>query len=105
MVDTLPRRSLLALGAALGVPSCASLPRGVAVPRGRASAATVLGLPNERFFVAERTASIEREFAGALERRQRALGVAPGRMMPKLDLLAVSGGGEDGAFGAGLLCG
>jgi len=39
-------------------------------------------------------------------RRQRlALGLSPDAPLPEVQLLAVSGGGEDGAFGAGLLCG
>jgi hypothetical protein len=75
------------------------------VPARSTSAATVLGLPNERFFVAEGTAGLEREFFSAIERRQRLLGVPIDQRTSKMDLLAISGGGEDGAFGAGLLCG
>ena len=37
--------------------------------------------------------------------RTRARGLAEGTALPEMRLLAVSGGGEDGAFGAGLLCG
>jgi len=50
------RRPLLALTAgalAAGLPGCALPTRLPAVPRGRASTATVLGVRNERFFPTE----------------------------------------------------
>jgi len=40
-----------------------------------------------------------------MDRQQRALGVKSVAELPEWQLLAVSGGGENGAFGAGLLCG
>src|SRR5205085_12488246 len=48
---------------------------------------------------------LEAEFIAALGRQRRNLGLAPDAAMPEVQLLAVSGGGENGAFGAGLLCG
>ena len=39
------------------------------------------------------------------ERKRQALGLKSVMDVPQLNLLAVSGGGENGAFGAGLLCG
>ncbi len=65
----------------------------------------MVGLPNERFFPLSGTAPLEAEFAAAAERRRKALGLAPDAALPEMQLLAVSGGGENGAFGAGLLCG
>jgi hypothetical protein len=41
----------------------------------------------------------------AIERKRRVHGVKSHLDLPELQLLAVSGGGENGAFGAGLLCG
>jgi predicted acylesterase/phospholipase RssA len=99
---------LTAAGAmAAALPSCAVPMRGTAVPREKTTTATVLGLPNERYFPTSREgqAAIEREFQEAFERRRRALGLAPGDLPSVVDLLSVSGGGENGAFGAGLLCG
>ena len=64
-----------------------------------------LGLPNERFFPLYGTEPLEAEFAAAADRRRQALGLAPDAPLPEMQLLAVSGGGENGAFGAGLLCG
>lgn len=103
------RRALLALGAtgALGVPGCASPIRGTAVPRDKVLAAQVLGLPNERFLTTspEGQRAIEAEFVAATERMRARLALRPGQPLPQVNLLSVSGGGENGAFGAGLLCG
>jgi hypothetical protein len=105
------RRLLLALAAggalAAGLPACALPTRLAAVPRGRAGAATVLGLPNERFFPTEAAgqAGLQREFVAAVERQLVSRGLPPTAPPPELDLLGISGGGENGAFGAGLLNG
>ncbi|HZN68374.1 MAG TPA: patatin-like phospholipase family protein [Tepidisphaeraceae bacterium] len=105
------RRSLLSLaaGGALtaGLPACSIPTRLAAVPRGRASAATVLGVPNERFFPAQAAgqAALQREFVAAVERQLVSRGLPPTAPLPELDLLGISGGGENGAFGAGLLNG
>jgi predicted acylesterase/phospholipase RssA len=75
------------------------------VPIGRTTQASVVGLSNERFFPLTGTEPLEVEFAAAANRRRKALGLAPDAPLPEMQLLAVSGGGENGAFGAGLLCG
>jgi predicted acylesterase/phospholipase RssA len=104
-----PRRTLLGLAAASGfaalLPGCAAPQRGTAVPLSRTAQATVLGIPNERFFPVYGTAPLEVEFNAAVERQRRALDLAPDAPLPEVQLLAVSGGGENGAFGSGLLCG
>jgi len=109
MTNLLSRRSLLnsavAVVAAGSSQGCADLNRGAPVPSGRVRDATVLGLKNERFFPALEIAPLEAEFARAGERQQRALGVTTVADLPPWQLLAISGGGENGAFGAGLLCG
>jgi predicted acylesterase/phospholipase RssA len=105
MTHRFARRGMLALGFGFAASGCAAPPRGTAVPRARTREATVLGLPNERFFPSFGTAAMEAEYLAAMDRRRVALGLRPGAVLPKLDLLAISGGGEDGAFGAGLLCG
>lgn len=74
-----------------------------AVPTGVAKLATVLGLPNERFYPLIDTRPMEAEFIAAVQRHY-GMPVASGEM-PAIQLLSVSGGGENGAFGAGLLCG
>ena len=96
----------LAAGAALvGLPGCALPERSPAVPSGRTAQATVLGIPNERFFPALGIDPLEAEFIAALERQRLARGLKTLADMPQLQLLAISGGGENGAFGAGLLSG
>jgi len=92
-------------GLAVSLPGCALPDRGLTVPIGQATHATVLGIPNERFFPATGIASLEAEFNAAVERLRRTRGLAANAPMSELNLLAVSGGGENGAFGAGLLCG
>ena len=102
------RRNILRLsvGAALAsLPGCALPERGPPVPIGRTSDASVLGIPNERFYPVLGIDPLEAEFMAALERQRRVRGVRALADLPQLQLLAVSGGGENGAFGAGLLCG
>ncbi|WP_291299502.1 patatin-like phospholipase family protein [Elioraea sp.] len=98
-------RLLAGGGAAMGLSACGELPRGEPVPRAAATRATVLGLPNERFHPVIDMKLIEAELAQAAERRARFHGVTRAADMPPYEMLAVSGGGENGAFGAGLLCG
>ncbi len=104
------RRGVLRLGgvgALAGVAGCASPIRGPAVERGKVAEATVLGMPNERFLVLSRQGlmGLEAEFMAAGQRKRRRLALRPGAPLPPVRLLSVSGGGENGAFGAGLLCG
>src|SRR3954452_1479778 len=109
------RRHVLGISAGGGVAAlfagCHSLERGPAVPKSGTLQASVLGLPNERFFPAHGIDALEAEYRAAVQRRLRYLGprVAatrpPGQILAQGEVLAVSGGGEDGAFGAGLLCG
>ena len=105
------RRSMLTLAAggalAATLPGCSIPVRLDAVPQGRASAATVLGVPNERFFLAEPAgqAAIQEEFLAAATRLLASRGERHNGILPELELLAISGGGENGAYGAGLLNG
>lgn len=85
--------------------ACASPARLQAVPQAQTSQASVLGLPNERFFPTYGAKGLYEEYDAALRRRNQTLGLRPDELPPPIELLAVSGGGEDGAFGAGLLCG
>lgn len=107
---TCRRRALAvfaAAGAAAALPGCASPTRLAAVPRGSTGTATVFGLPNERFLPTEPggLAALQREFLAALQRLKTTQGLPAAGLPPPLDLLGISGGGEDGAFGAGLLNG
>jgi hypothetical protein len=84
---------------------CGTPARGTPVPVGQTTKATVLGLPNERFFPAFGSDALYAEVLAAVQRRQLMLGLPPNQLPPEMQILAVSGGGENGAFGAGLLCG
>jgi hypothetical protein len=103
------RRSFLGAAAGGGITvllaGCGPLMRGMAVPVERTTQASVLGVPNERFFPLDGTGPLGVEFAAAADRLRSSQGLAPGAPLPEVQLLAVSGGGEKGAFGAGLLCG
>jgi hypothetical protein len=85
------------------LPGCATMDRGSPVPRVDTMKATVLGLANERFFPMVDTDPLEAEFVAAVQRLRR--GHETAATPREHQLLAVSGGGENGAFGAGLLCG
>ncbi len=96
---------LAASGAAASLlPGCGAPVRGLPVPSGQMQQATILGVPNERFFAALDAQPLNAEFMAAAERQRVRRGA---KAIADLDFrfLAVSGGGEDGAFGAGLLCG
>lgn len=103
------RRSFLGIMAEAGTAALlvgCSLPvRGTAVPLDQTTKATVLGVPNERFFPFHGIQPLEAEFAAAAGRLRQTKGLRPDAPLPEIQLLAVSGGGENGAFGAGLLCG
>jgi predicted acylesterase/phospholipase RssA len=108
-IGVLRRRAILHCAAASGfaavLPGCSLPDRGPAVPLSRTTQATVLGIPNERFFPFYGTGPLEAEFSAAADRLRRAQGLPADAILPEVQLLAVSGGGENGAFGAGVLCG
>jgi hypothetical protein len=99
-----PRPTMLAGGTAL-LAGCALPERGPPVPSSATAGATVLGVPDERFVLPQDLPAIEAAFREAGRRRMRHLGLNHPSQLPRFQLLGVSGGGEDGAFGAGLLCG
>ena len=96
--------ALLAVG--FGLAACTLPVREAAVPQSATTRAQIPGIPHARYFadtdidlmVQETLAARQREIDW---RRQQGL-TGP---LPETDLLAVSGGGADGAFGAGVLTG
>lgn len=101
------RRALLAAASPLVLPGCALPTRLAAVPTDRRTGVSLLGLPNERFFVQERAGQValQQEFAAATDRHASSRGLHRDRDLGERNLLAISGGGEDAAFGAGVLNG
>lgn len=104
MTSILPARRALLAGA-LG--ACAMPERGPPVPADVVRRATVLGLPNERFCVTDPTdvPRVAEEFNLAGRRQRVRFGLGPRDPLPDGHIIAFSGGGENGAFGAGLACG
>jgi hypothetical protein len=103
--SSLRRLAAVALAAALS--ACAMPIRQDAVPVAMTEEATVLGgLRNARYFGDSQVAEMTREGYAALARERAHLDLtAAAGTMPPANFLAVSGGGDDGAYGAGLLVG
>ena len=104
LLGTRPRRasqaaSLLLILLTVG---CAGPVRNPAEPHAVVDQATVLGLSNARAFPETQTDAMVQGAMRALE-RERA--IAPGGGLPPANFLGISGGSDDGAFGAGLLVG
>ena len=99
----------LLLAIALAAVACSPPERLASVPRTDTARAMPLGIPDARFFadgdssvmLAAGQRAFDREVAAL-----RAEGKDPARTgLPPANYLAVSGGGDNGAFGAGLLNG
>lgn len=82
-----------------------SAPRRNPVPKDLAATAAVAGMPTVRFWGDTADASLLARYMLSLEREVKAAGVGSIAELPDAYFLALSGGGSDGAFGAGLLCG
>lgn len=89
----------------LAVAGCTTIERLPPVPAGNAARAFPLGLPNARFFPLEQHAELIAEWQLSLKRQRQTLGVGPEAPLPTANLLAISGGGDNGAFGCGVLVG
>jgi predicted acylesterase/phospholipase RssA len=87
----------------ISLSGCGQTDRLASVPVGDAKKANVLDIPNGRFYV-DQPQAILAEANRALH-REVAYNRRIGRSLPAAKYLALSGGGDDGAFGAGLLVG
>jgi predicted acylesterase/phospholipase RssA len=91
---------------ALLVPGCATPVRQGAVPQALVAKAEVPGLPGVRYLVAgdmpEFLLDAQESIKSELQYRAKTGQTGP---LPPAYYLALSGGGDDGAFGSGLLCG
>jgi len=101
----LPAGAVLALSVALG--ACAAVTPRVGIADGAtANLAEFAGQPGIRFWGDEVPADIKDEVRRKLPNMPRlAQGASVRKGRPKVEILALSGGGGDGAFGAGLLKG
>jgi hypothetical protein len=92
-------------GFALSLQAC-SIPTRLDPPPAEATThAVILNAPNIRFFPGEQAQQIFEEGMRAREREMAALNLTDPARLPPAYFLAISGGGDDGAFGAGLLTG
>src|SRR5215813_978743 len=88
--------SILASG---GLGACASLERLPAVSYAQAKQADILDIPDARFYISESKQILDLAIKAG-QRRNQTRGVSTSRYF-----IAISGGGDDGAFGAGVLVG
>ncbi len=95
----------MALALCVGLSACALPHRQPSLTLSQSRQVQVLGIPNARFQL-DQSAALASEFTAAAQReidaRKRAGQDGP---LPPVDYLAISGGGDQGAFGAGLLVG
>ena len=92
---------LFALAVMLG--ACATPLRLDPVPQQATSNVRIFGIENARYYIDPAgIAGLNKEAAAAFQRERKYLGAKP---LPPANFLALSGGGDDGAFGAGLLVG
>ncbi len=93
----------LALAALSG---CAAMQRLPPLPLALASETSPLDIPDARFYPDSDGKQLEALGRIAIEKERRSL-VSKGSkgQLPPANFLAISGGGDNGAFGAGLLCG
>ncbi|MCW2282616.1 putative patatin/cPLA2 family phospholipase [Rhodoblastus acidophilus] len=92
----------LAVGVALSGCSPSDRPKLAALPA--KTHAAIPGIPDARSF-SDQPEVMEQELERALVREGRHLGLPKGSVLPPASFLALSGGGDDGAYGAGLLAG
>ena len=85
---------------------CATPSRLAAVPAQDTTRAEIPGIPNARYWVQTDIEPFVRDALASVQREQAYL-ARTGHQgpLPPINFLAVSGGGDDGAFGAGLLVG
>ncbi|MGB9041121.1 MAG: patatin-like phospholipase family protein [Pseudolabrys sp.] len=83
----------------VGVAGCAGLDRLPAVSYAQAKQTDILDIPDARFYISEKSRIVDLAVK-ANQRRNLSLGPSATR-----HFIAISGGGDDGAFGAGLLVG
>ena len=95
------------LAIALSLGGCAALPRGPAVPERMTEAAAPPGIPNARYWLDGDINPMIRDVVREteLERIELKRTTHATDPMPPAYLLAISGGGDAGAFAAGLLTG
>lgn len=103
------KKFVLPVIATVALSACSTPSRKPAVPLALTDKAEISGLPNVRHMVRGEMPKLVREGLDSVEREKAYLAsqspMNPVEHLPPAYYLALSGGGDDGAFGAGLLCG
>jgi predicted acylesterase/phospholipase RssA len=96
----------LLVGAAAVLQGCSIPTRQAAVPAELVTRAEVPGMPGVRYAIGGDMAEMAAEGLQSVQ-REMAYRASTGQQgpLPPANFLAISGGGDDGAYGAGLLCG
>ncbi len=90
----------------LALAGCATPDRRPAVPEARLVEATIPGVPGARYYMNDDVETLYDDFvAGKSRQEQHLAAVGHEGPLPPAHFLALSGGGDNGAFGAGLLAG
>ena len=98
--------SLAGIAALGGNTGCSGVGRGPAVPKELQDRAVVHGMANVRTWGDQVSPEVRETLVGSLRKRQAQLAsTGHAEQPPSSAALAISGGGANGAFGAGLLCG
>ena len=95
---------VLVLVTGMMLAGCGAPPRGPAVPAALIDTAEIPGIPGARLPSNLEDPKFWAFLRQRIADRQRELGLAPGAHVPDAHFLALSGGGQNGAYGAGLLC-
>jgi hypothetical protein len=96
----------MALLAVFLLVGCGAVPRKPAVPEAQTTRAVIPGMPGIRYRVGIDTDALRRDAIASFWREMDVLGLDPHKdPLPPANFLVISGGGDQGAFGAGLLNG
>lgn len=105
MIARLASRAAAALLLAASLAGCASVVRQPPPPVEAVTGLEVLGVPSARFWADGDPAPLAAYVEQVLRRQTAAAAPLPGGRLPPAHFLALSGGADDGAFGAGVLVG
>jgi predicted patatin/cPLA2 family phospholipase len=85
---------------------CGALKSRTPVPKALVESATLVGYEDVRYWGDEPSRSLSETFIDSWKQERTALKLGPNdSQFPNSHYLAISGGGQNGAFGAGVLCG
>ena len=105
MIRALASRTAAALLLLVMLAGCATIVRLPPPPAAAVTDLEILGVPEARFWADGDPAPLAAYLARVLRRQTAAALPGPGGRLPPAHFLALSGGADDGAFGAGVLLG